>query len=50
MVVDRGIVDEMFDVPRVARGGSAHHSVDFVSLLEQEIAKVAAVLSGDSED
>ena len=44
------VVAEVVDPFEVLRAGAADHSVDFVSLAEEELGQVGAVLAGDSGD
>jgi len=49
-VVQRELVADVVDAPGVERAGAADEAVDLVSLLEEQLREVAAVLAGDSGD
>jgi hypothetical protein len=49
-VVQVELIAHLVDAPGVERAGAPHEAVDLVSLGEQELGEVAAVLAGDAGD
>jgi len=49
-VVQREAVADMVDAPRVERAAAADEAVDLVSLLQEQLGQIAAVLPGDARD
>jgi hypothetical protein len=44
------VVADVFEPLEGLGGGAAHHAVDLVALLEQEVGQVGTVLAGDPGD
>ena len=49
-LVQRDPVAEVLDALELLGRGAAHHAVDLVALLEQQLGEVGAVLAGDAGD
>src|SRR5207248_1381907 len=49
-LVERDLVTDVLDALEFLRRGTAHHAVDLIALLEQQLGEVRAVLAGDAGD
>jgi hypothetical protein len=49
-VVQREAVADVVDAPGVERAAAADEAVDLVSLLQEQLGEIAAVLPGDARD
>ena len=49
-LVERDAVADVLDPLELLGRGAAHHAVDVVALLEQQLGQIGAVLAGDAGD